>query len=92
MAEEEARDPELAKEPAAAREAWHRQVLLRDDAPRPGWAALAVLGAGLLLTTAALLALRGLDEAGRLRRAPCVRLGLLMLLGLLLMVLGLAKA
>jgi hypothetical protein len=77
---------------AAAREAWHLELLARDEAPAVGFTLLALAGLAGWLGGAAWFAWRGVDDDDRLRGRVAARAGLLVILGLVVWMLGLFAA
>jgi hypothetical protein len=89
MAAEEGADPQLAREPLAARRAWHARALARDEMPKVGWTLLALLGVALLIGGAVRMIWTGVTPEGEVRWRQALRWGGVSLLGFALMALGL---
>jgi hypothetical protein len=77
---------------AAGLEAWHHELLARDEAPALGWTILALLGFLVWLGGGVLFALRGVSAEDRLVARPAITAGVLVVAGLLVWVLGLHNA
>ena len=77
---------------AAEREAWHYELLARDEAPSVGWTLVALLGFALWIGGGVLFALRGVSSEDRLVVRAATSAGLLVLSGLFVWLLGLYNA
>lgn len=89
MALAEEADPELAKEPLAARKAFHQRALLRDEMPRTRYVLVALLGLLVFFLGALGMVYRGVAEDGRLFPGTLLRFGGVTLLGVGLLLFGL---
>jgi hypothetical protein len=76
----------------AEREAWHRELLERDESPALGWSLLALAGFVTWLGGGALFAWRGISADDRLVRRQAATAGVLVASGLFLWLLGLYQA
>jgi hypothetical protein len=81
-----------AGQTATEREAWHYQLLDRDEAPDVGWSLLALFGFAAWLGGGALFAWRGISAEDRLVPRAATTAGLLIASGLVLWLLGLYQA
>lgn len=77
---------------AATREAWHYELLARDEAPSVGWTLFALLGFAAWIGGGVLFALRGVGPEDRLAARAATSAGVLVLAGLLVWLLGLYNA
>ena len=77
---------------AAAREAWHFELLARDEAPSVGWTLVALVGFGLWIGGGVQVALRGVSPEDRLVARAATTAGVLVLVGLFVWLLGLYNA
>jgi hypothetical protein len=87
--EGDAADPGTSAE---AREAWHHDLLARDEAPSVGWTLVALVGFALWVGGGVLFALRGVSPEDRLVPRAATSAGVLVLAGLVLWLLGLHNA
>ena len=74
------------------RAAWHQALLDRDEAPRPGWTALALLGFCGWVAGALAFLTRGLDADDRLRPRAALWSAAAIVAGYAAFLLGLARA
>ena len=81
-----------AGQDAAAREAWHFDLLARDEAPSVGWTLVALLGFAIWVGGGVLFALRGVSPEDRLVARTATSAGVLVLAGLFVWLLGLYNA
>ncbi len=77
---------------AAEREAWHHDLLARDEAPSVGWTVVALLGFAIWIGGGVLFALRGVSPEDRLVARIATSAGVLVLAGLFVWLLGLYNA
>lgn len=75
-----------------SRQAFHYELLKRDSMPSVGWSVVALLGLALWVASGFAFAVRGLDDADRLRKKAAAYSGLGIVLGLLIWLTGLALA
>jgi hypothetical protein len=89
-----AAEPDLAAPTSspAEREAWHYQMLARDEAPSVGWSVLALLGFAAWIGGAALFAWRAVDKDDRLVQRPALVSALVVAGGLIIWMVGLYNA
>jgi hypothetical protein len=73
-------------------EAWHYELLSRDESPSVGWTLLALLGFLVWIGGGLLFAVRGVSAEDRLVRRPAITAGLMVALGLFVWLLGLYNA
>jgi hypothetical protein len=77
---------------AAEREAWHLQLLSRDESPSIGWTIVALLGFATWIGGGVLFALRGVSTEDRLVVRAATTAGLAVVAGLFVWLLGLYNA
>jgi hypothetical protein len=74
------------------RRAWHLERLERSGAPSAGWTLAAIFGLGMWIGGGALFAVRGVTAAEKLNTGPAAAAGILVALGLVIWLVGLAAA
>jgi hypothetical protein len=76
----------------AQRTAWHLALLERDDAPRVGWTALALLGFAGWIAGALTFIFRGVDAEDRLRPRAALWSAVVIIVGYAAFLMGLSRA
>jgi hypothetical protein len=77
---------------ADSREAWHYELLARDESPSPAWSVIALLGLALWIAGGVAFALRGVTADDRLVPRHAAAAGAMVAIGLVIWMLGLYKA
>ncbi len=89
---ERARAGPASSDGLATAKDWHRDALARVNAPSPAWTLLAVFGLALWIAGAVVFVVRGVTASGVLARRPAIAAAVFVVMGLVIWLLGLARA